>query len=108
MAQHDEGLIGEGLLGISGRLPSMKEVTMLVRKTCSHCKKAREFMEEICREQPQYREVVVKQIDEIKESAYADEFDYYLVPAYFVGDEKLHEGIPSKEAVEKVYAAALV
>jgi glutaredoxin len=85
----------------------MKEVKMFMMETCPHCKKALSLMEEICREQPRYKEVVVKQIDEKKDPAYAEKFDYYYVPTYFVGDEKLHEGVPSKEAIEKVYAAAL-
>jgi glutaredoxin len=85
----------------------MKEVKMFLMGTCPHCKRALALMEEICLEQPQYKEVVVKQIDETKDPAYAEKFDYYYVPSYFVGDEKLHEGVPSKEAIEKVYAAAL-
>jgi hypothetical protein len=64
-------------------------------------------MEELCREDPRYKEVAVKQIDETKDPDYANKFDYYYVPTYFVGGEKIHEGVPSKEAVEKVYAAAL-
>jgi hypothetical protein len=64
-------------------------------------------MEELCDEQPRYHDVVVRQIDEKKEPAYAERFDYYYVPTYFVGDEKLHEGVPTKEAIEKVYIAAL-
>jgi glutaredoxin len=85
----------------------MKEVTMFMQATCPHCKKALSLMEEICRERPQYKEVVVKQVDEKKDPDYANKFDYYYVPTYFVGGEKVHEGVPSKEAVEKVYAAAL-
>jgi glutaredoxin len=85
----------------------MKEVKMFLMETCPHCKKALALMEEICGEHPEYRGVAVKRIDETKESEYANTFDYYYVPTYFVGDEKVHEGVPSKEAIEKVYAAAV-
>ena len=38
---------------------------------------------------------------------YAAKFDYFYVPTFYVGTEKLHEGVPSKEAIERVFAAAV-
>ncbi|GHS96059.1 hypothetical protein AGMMS50276_13830 [Synergistales bacterium] len=85
----------------------MKEVHMFFMETCPHCKKAFSLMEEIFAEHPEYKDVPLKKTDETKEPDYAAKFDYYYVPTFYVGDEKLHEGTPSKEAVEKVFAAAL-
>ncbi|MDR2175905.1 MAG: thioredoxin family protein [Synergistaceae bacterium] len=85
----------------------MKEVMMFMQPACPHCKKALSLMEEIRLGEPRYKDVAVKQIDETKDPDFAGKFDYYYVPTFFVGDEKLHEGVPSKEAVEKVFAAAL-
>ena len=36
--------------------------------------------------------IPVKMIDENKESALADKYNYYYVPSYFIGDTKLFEG----------------
>jgi glutaredoxin len=84
----------------------MKEIKMFLMETCPHCRRALELMDEIYSENPEYRDIPVKKIDETKESAYASKFDYYYVPTFYVGDEKLHEGVPSKEAVKKVFEAA--
>ena len=84
----------------------MKDVTMFMTPTCPHCRKAAELMQELCNENPRFREVCVKQIDERQEAELADRYDYYYIPTYYVGDEKLHEGVPSKEAIKKVYEAA--
>jgi glutaredoxin len=86
---------------------TMKEVKMFMFEGCPHCRKASEMMAEACRANPEYAKVAVTKIDEKKDPDYANRFDYYYVPTFFVGDEKLHEGVPSKEAIEKVYAAAL-
>lgn len=84
----------------------MKEVKMFMKATCPHCKKAFSLMEEICAEHPEYKKVPIKEIDEDKDSAYAATFDYYYVPTFYVGDIKVHEGVPTKEAIEKVYEEA--
>ncbi|MDR1510158.1 MAG: thioredoxin family protein [Synergistaceae bacterium] len=85
----------------------MKEIKMFFMETCPHCRKALALIEEIYSENPGYRNIPVKKIDETKEPAYAAKFDYYYVPTFYAGDEKLHEGAPSKEAIEKVFEAAL-
>ncbi|GHV47991.1 hypothetical protein FACS1894204_11910 [Synergistales bacterium] len=85
----------------------MKEVHMFLMGTCPHCKKALSLMDEIFAEHPEYKSVPLKKTDETKEPDYAATFDYYYVPTFYVGGEKLHEGVPTKEAVEKVFAAAL-
>jgi glutaredoxin len=85
----------------------MKEVHMFLMETCPHCKNALLLMEEIFAEHPEYKGVPLKKTDETKEPDYAATFDYYYVPTFYAGDEKLHEGVPTKEAIEKVFAAAL-
>ncbi|MDR1884672.1 MAG: thioredoxin family protein [Synergistaceae bacterium] len=85
----------------------MKEVKMFMMETCPHCRKALSLMEEICAEHPEYKTVEIKMTDETKEPEYAGKFDYYYVPTYFVGEAKIHEGVPSREAIEKVYEEAV-
>ena len=85
----------------------MKEIKFFMMETCPHCRKAAEIMEEIFARHPEYKSIPLRKIDETKEPDFASGFDYYYVPAFFVGDEKLHEGVPSQDAIEKVFAAAL-
>ena len=46
-------------------------------------------------------------VDERREAALADSYDYYYVPSYYVNGKKLHEGHAEKADVEAVYRAAL-
>ncbi|MDR1481561.1 MAG: thioredoxin family protein [Synergistaceae bacterium] len=85
----------------------MKEVKMFIMETCPHCKRARALMKEICSERPEFSAVDIEITDETKEPEYAGRFDYYYVPTFFVDGEKIHEGVPSREAIVKVYEEAL-
>ena len=84
----------------------MKEIKMLIMSTCPHCKKALEMADEILAAHPEYKEIPLKKIDEQREPDYAAKFDYYYVPTFFVGDEKVHEGVPSKQAVMGAFVKA--
>jgi hypothetical protein len=64
-------------------------------------------MEEICGEHPEYKAIEIRKIDETEEPEYAAKFDYYYVPTFYVGEEKIHEGVPTKAAIERVYAKAM-
>lgn len=85
----------------------MKEILMMMMAGCPHCRRARAWMEELCEEHPEFREVPVRMVDETLEPDFAQTLDYYYVPTYFVEGRKLHEGVPTKEAIEAVYRAAL-
>ena len=85
----------------------MREIKLFIKETCPHCRKAAEIMEEIFAGHPEYKSIPLEIIDETKEPDYVSKFDYYYVPTFYVGEDKLHEGTPSKEAIEKVFAAAL-
>jgi len=84
----------------------MKEVKMFTMETCPYCKEAILLMEELCREHPEYKAVKIKKIDE-SEQVDRSKYDYYYVPTFYVGDVKMHEGVPTKEAIENVYAEAI-
>jgi glutaredoxin len=85
----------------------MKDIKMFMMATCPHCRRALELMDEIYAEHPEYKKIKLEKIDENEKPDFADKFDYYYVPTFYVEAEKLHEGVPSKEAIERVFAAAL-
>ena len=85
----------------------MKEVKMFMFDGCPHCRRAKEMMAEIFAQHPEYAKVPLTIIDESKNPEIADKHDYYYVPTFYVGDEKMMEGVPTKEAIEKVFAKAL-
>lgn len=85
----------------------MKKVLMMIQETCPYCKKAMQLMDELKGENPGFEEVEIKIVDENKEPLFAQSLDYWYVPTFFVDREKLHEGVPTKEAIKKVYETAL-
>lgn len=85
----------------------MKHVKMMVLDGCPHCKKAFSFIEELKQEYPEYRDVEMEVIEEQKEEEKTKGYEYWYVPTFFVNDEKLHEGVPSKEKIQAVLEAAI-
>lgn len=76
---------------------------LFILEHCPHCQRARNWIEELCSENSQYRDIPIEVIDEAKEVELADSYDYYLVPTFFEGNEKLHEGIASKEIIQNIF-----
>lgn len=84
----------------------MKPVIMLMTSWCPYCKQASNWMEELKNENQKYANIEVKVIDEEREPELAKQYDYYYVPTYYVGNMKIHEGVPSKDIVRKVFEKA--
>lgn len=84
----------------------MKEIQLFILKGCPHCKLALAYQQELLAERPQWREVPLRIVDERAEADYADSFDYYYVPCYYVGGEKVHEGHAEREDIERVFCLA--
>ncbi|MEY8353741.1 thioredoxin family protein [Lachnospiraceae bacterium 54-53] len=85
----------------------MKKVLMMIQEACPYCKKALKLMDELKEENSGYEQVDVEIVDENRNPLIAQDLNYWYVPTYFVDGEKLHEGVPTKEAIKKVYEAAL-
>ena len=85
----------------------MKELTYFRLEFCPHCRNANRYLEELKKENPEYCKIPIKIIDEGRDRKTADKYDYYLVPCFFMGDEKLHEGVPTKDSIRKVLDRAM-
>ena len=85
----------------------MKELTLFYFDECPHCRRAFKWQEELFEEYPEFRDVPLKLVNEIKEADYADTFDYYYVPTYYLDGVKLHEGVTSKALIEDAFRKAL-
>lgn len=84
-----------------------KPVRMMVQAGCPHCAQARQYMKELLAEHPEYQSVKVEEIDELKQPKLAESLDYWYVPTYFVDGQKVHEGVITKDDVDRVYKTAL-
>ena len=69
----------------------MKELTMFYLDDCGYCLKARRALDELLAENPAYAAVELTRIEESREPELAERYDYYAVPSFFIGQEKLFE-----------------
>ena len=85
----------------------MKDVLMFMTSWCPYCKKASQMIDQLRRENPEYKDVEIIVIDEEKDKKYADSFDYYRVPTFYVDGVKIHEGAADLESIRKVFEKAV-
>lgn len=84
-----------------------KPVRMMILENCPHCRRAFQMMEELKAVHPEYEQVEIEVIDEARQPELAESLDYYYVPTFFVDGVKVHEGVPSMEAVDRMFREAL-
>ena len=84
----------------------MGEITLFILKNCPHCALALELQRALLEEHPAWADIPVRVVDEAAEADYANTFDYYYVPCYYVDGVKVHEGHAEREDVEAVFRAA--
>lgn len=87
----------------------MKNVLMFHLYDCGYCRKAMLALEELMAENPAYRAVPLTKIEETEQPAMAEAYDYYAVPTFYVGGEKVfeaHIGM-SYEAIKAAVKGAL-
>ena len=85
----------------------MKKITMFIIRSCPFCQDAFRIMEALFKESPEYLALKIEKIDENIYPDIAKKYDYYYVPTFYVGDEKMHEGAASMKKVKRVFDAAL-
>ena len=67
----------------------VKALTMFYLEDCGYCAKALGALEELYKENPFYRRIPIWMIEESQEPDLADHYDYYAVPCFFEGKDKL-------------------
>ena len=72
----------------------MQTLTLFYQETCPYCIKAEKAIRELREENPAYGGVEIEWIEETRQPALADLYDYYYVPTIFAGETKLYEASP--------------
>ena len=85
----------------------MKKITFFYLSNCPYCHRANALIDEIIAEDPKYAAVEFDRIEESQQRALAETYDYWYVPCFFLGKEKLMEGVPTKEKVKAAMDIAL-
>lgn len=91
------------------KLYAAEHLTAFYLSGCPYCRHARQALEELIAEDPAYGRVAVDWIEETERPDVAGRYDYYRVPSYFRGQEKLHETSPAEDygAIKANLKAAL-
>lgn len=76
---------------------------------CPYCRQAEYLIGQLVQEHPEYGKINIRRIDETREAAMADSYDYWYVPSLFLGEEKVYEADSSdtEETVRKKLNAVL-
>ena len=85
----------------------MKPVKLFYLKNCPFCRKALRYIGDAKAAHPELAAVGIEMIEESEHPDVADTYDYYYVPTFYVGDEKVHEGGIYPDEVEQVLRKAL-
>lgn len=85
----------------------MDTITVFILEDCPHCRLALQYQRELVAARPEWGKIPLRVVDEAAEEEYANSFDYYYVPCYYVNGEKIHEGHAEREDVERVFRTAL-
>ena len=81
----------------------MKTITMLETSWCPYCKVARNLIQELKSEYPEYESIAVDYVDEEEFPEISSQYNYYYVPTIYHEKNKLHEGIPTKEIYQTIF-----
>ncbi|EHL19720.1 hypothetical protein HMPREF9628_01236 [Peptoanaerobacter stomatis] len=85
----------------------MKKIRMFVASWCPHCNNAKAWLKELLNENEEYKNLHIEQIDIDYEKEKLVDVDFYYVPTFYVENEKVFEGVPSKEIVKRVLDEAM-
>ena len=73
----------------------MKEIELFHLTHCPYCVNAKKAIAELQEENPDYRQIRIRWIEESEQPELADSRDYYYVPTIFYCGEKLYEARPT-------------
>lgn len=85
----------------------MKEFKLFYLETCPYCLKARQYMEELRNENPEYQRIGIRNDRRRTSQNQPIRLTITMFPTFYLGDEKLHEGAMTKEDVQSVFDKVL-
>lgn len=80
----------------------MKKIKLFYLEYCPYCKRALKYIDELKNSDKRFDNIDIELIEESRNRALANSYDYYLVPCFYVDEKKVHEGAADKEDIRKV------
>ena len=81
----------------------MKKLLFFMIPNCPYCNKAKKYISELKEEKEEYANIHIELCDEKSNSEFAEKYDYYYVPTFYVENKKLHEGAINKKQMAEVF-----
>lgn len=85
----------------------MKKLQLFYATWCPHCQNTLKWLDELKGENPNYENVDLEKIQYENEPEKMEGRDFYYVPTFYLGDDKIFEGVPSKEIIKDALDKAL-
>ena len=82
----------------------MKTILFIYMNGCPYCRKAREVLAELFAAHPEYKDIPMEEVDETVNPEKLKGRNYYYVPTFFYGDDKIYEAHTgdTKEKMEQI------
>ncbi|GEM_PF-5005664 len=65
------------------------------------------WLKQLIKENPEYEKIVIETFDEDETPEIQDKYSYKLVPNFWIGEQKVFEGVPKKAIIREVLDKAL-
>lgn len=85
----------------------MPKFKLFYLQYCPYCQQVFKWIDELREEYPDLNSIELEMLNEREHVELSDSLDYYYVPTFYYGDEKLHEGAATKEGVLSVFQQAM-
>lgn len=85
----------------------MNKIIYIKTAWCPYCSLADKMIDKQMKKNEKYREIDIEVIDEEVNPEKASQYQYELVPNFWVNGRKILEGVPKMETVKAVLDAAL-
>ena len=78
----------------------MKKLTVFHLNTCPYCINAKKALAELAAADERFKDPDIEWIEESETPEKTEGYDYYYVPTFFLGKEKLYEAHPGESYEE--------
>jgi len=85
---------------------TLAKVKYYFRESCPYCHEADALIRDLCKHYSEYQKILIERIEQKSEEDKPKDYHHHKVPAFYLGDQKLHEGEVTRDICEKILKKA--
>lgn len=85
----------------------MARVKYFYQENCPYCHEADALIRDLCSHYADYQKILIQKIEQKSEDDKPENHHHHKVPAFYVGEQKIHEGAVTREICEKILKNAV-